>query len=100
MGMIGHGPCMILCGVIFIGLSVLAAGYFLTLEETKALRRTGFPQSFALAAVSLGLFATVGAELALTFAGLWLLGALVGGFVATETIWKMKYTKAQRLQRV
>ena len=99
MSTAGHGPCMIACGVIFVGLSILAAGYFLSLEETRALRRTGFPQSFALAAVSLCLFATAGAELALTFAGLWLLGALIGGFVATETIWKMKYAKLQKLQR-
>lgn len=96
----GHSVCMIGCGILFVGLSVLASGYFLTLEETRALRRTGFPQSFALACISLVLFATAGAELALTFAGLWLLGALIGGFVATEAVWKFKYARIQRLQRI
>jgi hypothetical protein len=96
----GHSVCMIGCGVLFVGLSVLASGYFLSIEETRALRRTGFPQSFALSAVSLGLFATVGAELALTFAALWLLGALIGGFIATEAIWKVKYARIQRMQRI
>jgi hypothetical protein len=96
----GHGVCMIGCGVFFVGSSVLASGYFLTLEESRALRRTGFPQTFALAGLSLGLFMTVGAELALTFSGLWLLGALIGGFVAAETVWKFKYMRALRMQRI
>ncbi len=96
----GHSVCMIGCGVLFVGLSILSAGYFLTLEETRALRRTGFPQSFALASISLVLFATVGAQLALTFAGLWLLGALIGGYVATEAVYKVKYARIQRLQRI
>ncbi len=95
----GHGACMIFCGILFVGLSIFAAGYFLSLEETRALRRTGFPQTFALASISLLLFATLGAELALTLAGLWLLGALIGGFVATETVWKLKYARIQRLQK-
>ncbi len=99
MAHVGHEPCMIFCGVLFVGLSILAAGYFLSLEETRALRRTGFPQTFALASISLLLFATAGAELAFAFAGLWLLGALVGGFVALEAVWKFKYASIQRLQK-
>ncbi len=86
----GHGACMIFCGVLFITLSFLTAGYFLTIEEVKALKRTEFIQSLALGIVSLLIFSFFGAELALTFAGLWLLGVLVGGFVATEAVWKLK----------
>lgn len=100
MSLGGHSVCMIGCGILFLSFSVLASGYFLTLEETRSLRRTGFPQSFALGAVSLVLFATFGAQLALTFAGLWLLGALIGGYVATEAVWKLKYARVQRLQRI
>ena len=81
---------MIFCGVLFVSLSLSAAGIFLTIEETKALKRTEFLQALSLGVISLGIFAAVGAELALTFAGLWLLGALIGGFVATEAIWKLK----------
>ena len=95
----GHSVCMIGCGILFVGSSVLASGYFLTIEETRALRSTGFPQSFALAVVSLALFATAGAQLALTIAGLWMLGALIGGFIATEAVYKVKYVRIQRLQR-
>lgn len=90
MDMWGHNVCMVGCGVIFVSFSILAAGYFLTVEEVKALRRTEFLQTLALGAFSLVVFAIFGTELALTFAGLWLLGALIGGFIATEAVWKLK----------
>lgn len=86
---------MIGCGVLFVGASFLTAGYFLTIEEVKTLRRTEFLQTLALGSVSLAIFAIAGAELALTFAGLWLLGALVGGFIATEAVWRLKQVKVQ-----
>ncbi|MGE3683780.1 MAG: hypothetical protein AB7G93_18835 [Bdellovibrionales bacterium] len=90
MAMWGHSACMIACGVLFLSVSVLTAGHFLSVEEVRALRRTEFIQTLSLGAVSLAVFATFGAELAITFAGLWLLGGLVGGFIATETIWKLR----------
>jgi hypothetical protein len=90
MSMWGHGTCMIVCGVLFTSLSFLSAGLFLTIEEVRALKRTEFIQTLSLGAVSLVLFSAFGAELAVTFAGLWLLGALIGGFIATETVWKLK----------
>jgi hypothetical protein len=90
MNMWGHSTCMVLCGGLFLSLSVLSAGYFLTIEEVRALKQTEFIQSLALGGVSLILFAVFGAELALTFAGLWLLGALLGGFIATETVWALR----------
>lgn len=90
MEMWGHSACMIGCGVLFVGLTLLAAGYFLTVEEVRALRRTEFLQILSLGVVSLAIFAAFGAELALALAGLWLLGGLVGGFVATEVVWKLK----------
>jgi hypothetical protein len=90
MKMGGHNVCMIFCGVLFVGLSLSAAGFFLSIEEVRALKRTEFLQALSLGVISLGIFAFAGAELALTFAGLWLLGALIGGFVATETVWQIK----------
>ena len=84
----GHGVCMIFCGVVFVSLSLLSAGYFLTIEEVQAVKRTEFLQALSLGVVSLGIFAIVGAELVLTFAGLWLLGALIGGYAAIEgSLW-------------
>ncbi len=90
----GHGFCMIGCGVLFTALSILAAGYFLTSEEVRVLRRTEFLQALCLALFSLGVFAFFGAQLALTFGGLWLLGALIGGFAATEVVWQFKKVSA------
>ncbi len=93
MAMWGHNVCMIVCGVLFLGLSLLAAGYFLSIEEVRAFKRTEFLQTLALGLCSLLIFAIFGAELALTVAGLWLLGALLGGFLATEAVWKIKRYK-------
>lgn len=90
MDMWGHSVCMVGCGVIFVSFSILAAGYFLSVEEVKALKRTEFLQTLALGVVSLVGFAAFGTELALTFAGLWLLGALAGGYLATEATWRLK----------
>lgn len=90
MAMWGHNTCMIVCGVLFTSLSFLCAGYFLSIEEVRVLRRTGFMQALVLGAISLGIFAFNGAELALTFAGLWMFGALLGGSIASEVVWKMR----------
>lgn len=79
---------MIFYGVVFVSLSLLSAGYFLTIEEIQAVKRAEFLQAFSLGVVSLGIFAIAGAELVLTFAGLWLLGALIGGFLSIEgSLW-------------
>lgn len=86
----GHHFCMLACGVLFVGLGILAAGLVLTVEEVKALKRTEFLQNFSLGIISLGLFAAFGAELILSIGIIWLLGGLIGGFIATLTVWKMK----------
>jgi len=86
----GHGFCMVACGTLFISFSIFLAGFFLTIEETKALRKTEFLQTLALGLISIGLFMAVGAEVALTFGGLWILGGLIGGFAATEILWQLK----------
>ena len=51
---------------------------------------TEFLQVFALTGTSLAIFWVVGAELAFKFVVLWFLGMLVGGFLANETVWKLK----------
>jgi hypothetical protein len=95
MKMGGHSVCMVFCGILFVGLSFLTAGFFLSIEEVRAVRRTEFVQAFSLGVLSLGLFSVVGAELALTFACLWLLGALIGGFLSIEgSFWFRKRLNA------
>jgi hypothetical protein len=68
----------------------LAAGYFLSAEEVRALRRTEFLQILALGIFSLLVFAVFGTELALAFAALWLLGAVIGGYLAFEAAWRLR----------
>ena len=86
----GHGFCMVGCGIIFLSLSFMTAGYFLSIEEVRVLRKTEFLQVTALGLFSLGLFVALGAQLALTIAGLWLVGGILGGFVTTEVAWHLK----------
>ncbi|CAF4248990.1 unnamed protein product [Rotaria magnacalcarata] len=86
----GHHFCMLGCGILFVAVSIFATGYFLTVEEVKALKRTEFLQNLSIGLISLGLFAAFGVEMILSIAGLWLLGALIGGFVATTAVYKIK----------
>lgn len=86
----GHHACMIGCGILFVGSSLFLAGYFLTIEEVAALKRTKVLQTLALGVISLSLLIAVGAQVALTIGMLWLIGAMVGGMVAVETSYIMK----------
>ena len=86
----GHQVCMFACGTLFVGMSLLIAGYFLSIEEIKALKRTEILQNLALGIISLGFFVAFGAEMAISIAGLWLLGGFVGGVLATQTVWILK----------
>ena len=86
----GHHFCMIGCGILFVCLSILAAGNFLTIEEINALKRTQYLQTLVLGLISLGIFISFGAEFAFGIAALWLLGGFAGGLAATQTILKFK----------
>lgn len=86
----GHNFCMIGCGVFFISLSFLFAGSFLSIEEVLVLKRTQFIQTSVLGLISLAAFYFFGAEIIFTMASLWLLGAMIGGVLATRTVWALK----------
>lgn len=90
MEMWGHNVCMVGCGIIFVSFSIFAAGFFLTIEEIRALKRTEFLQTLSLGITSLIVFAVFGSGVALTIAGLWLFGAMIGGYLATETVVKLR----------
>jgi len=75
----GHSTCMTLCGLLFIALTVAVGGWLFRPEEIRVFRRSAWLQSLGLAGVSLGMFAAFGAQIALGFGVLWLLGALAGG---------------------
>lgn len=85
MHMGGHNACMVGCGILFVGLSLFLAGYFLSIEEVIALKRTKVLQTVALGVISMSLLIAVGAQVALTIGVLWFVGAMVGGMIAVET---------------
>jgi hypothetical protein len=75
----GHSTCMVLCGVLFVSLSVLLTRVIIRPEEFHVLRRNAWLEIFALSMISLGMFAVLGAEITLAVGVLWLTGALLGG---------------------
>ena len=85
MSAAGHNACMVGCGVLFVGASLFLSGYFLSVEEVIALKRTKVLQILTLGVISLGLLIAGGAQVALSIGVLWFLGAMVGGMVAVET---------------
>lgn len=86
----GHHACMIGCGILFVGLSLLLGGYFLGIEEIRALRKTQILQISALGIISIGFLLAFGAQIALSIGVLWLMGALIGGVTAIETVFRLR----------
>lgn len=86
----GHHACMIGCGVLFVGLSLFLAGYFLSIEEVAALKRTNALQTLSLVVISLIFLIALGAQVALTIGALWFAGAMIGGIIAVETSFSLK----------
>lgn len=82
----GHSICMLLCGFLFISLTLVLGRQILRPEEIKVLRQKAFVQIPVLSALSLGAFMIFGGEVALGIGILWLLGAIVGGFFTTRVI--------------
>jgi len=82
----GHSVCMILCGFLFISLTIFLGRLVLRREELMVLKKNVFVQIPALSALSLGVFMILGAEIVLGIAALWLLGAAIGGFLATRLL--------------
>jgi len=76
---VGHSTCMVLCGFLFISLSVLAAWTLLTSEEFVVIKKNAFIQIFSLSLLSLIAFVGFGAEVFFGIGVLWVLGAMLGG---------------------
>lgn len=87
----GSSACMISCGMIFVGLSILTASIIVRPEELRALRKSAFLQSLGLGILSLGSFWAFGAEFTVSIVGLWILGALLAGVSASELIFRLRH---------
>ncbi len=90
MGFVDHHGCMVLCGVLFISLTLIAAGWLFKLEELRAIQRKAPLHVGALSLFSIGLFFAAGAEITLTLGGLWILGGLIGGCITSLAAFGLK----------
>lgn len=84
MDVLGHMGCSVFCGFWFIGGSISASYFFLSREEFRALKNREWLQNFLLSLLSLAIFSLFGAELLTMESLLWLVGALLGGVLATR----------------
>lgn len=82
----GHSVCMTICGFLFISLSIFFSRHIFRQEEFIVLKKNVLTQAFSLSAISLGVFMIFGAEFALSIGVLWIMGAVLGGFVTTHLL--------------
>ncbi len=80
----GAFTCMAFCGAVFLGLTVVAAGFFLSNPELKRIRSTAYAPIVFLSLTSLVVLFCFGAEIALNLALFWLFGAVLTGVLLTE----------------
>jgi hypothetical protein len=79
----GETACMLGCGSLFLGLTMIAATVILSRDELRKIRRTFYAAPSSLAILSLLFFWLAGARISMTIASAWLVGAL---FAATLSI--------------
>lgn len=81
----GHSTCMILCGVLFIGVTIGLCRMVLSPDEFRVLAKNAPLQVFGLSVLSLVAFIAFGAEIVLSIGVLWFIGAMIGGVTAAKT---------------
>lgn len=74
--------CHFGCGVLFVGVGVLASTFVLKQAELRVLKETKYLQVSALSASMLGMFLCFGSQGFFTMELMWLLGGIVGGLVS------------------
>lgn len=90
MKIAGHNFCMLLCGTFFMMITYVLANLILTLEEIESIKRYEWLQTGIVGLVSLAAFHFFGAELIGTFMALWIVGALIGGYVSIEGSYRIR----------
>lgn len=82
----GNSFCMTMCGVIFVSFSLIAAWFVLSKDEFAVLKKNYPIQVFSLSLISLATFVALGAQISLSIAILWVIGAFIGGAIPTWTL--------------
>lgn len=86
----GHSVCMFMCGLLFLGFSLVSTYVLLTDEEFKVLKNNLIIQIVSLSILSLSVLVALGAEVSLSIGLLWLLGAFIGGVMPVLTLSQVK----------
>jgi hypothetical protein len=86
----GDTVCMLGCGALFAGLSFFSVSAFLRPEEIRVLKKNRLLSHGALAALSLGAFICLGAEVVIGLGLFWFMGAIFGGLATFELGWLWK----------
>tara|TARA_B110001454_G_scaffold219192_1_gene251140 strand:- start:23432 stop:23965 length:534 start_codon:yes stop_codon:yes gene_type:complete len=94
MKVAGHNFCMLLCGLFFMATTYMFANLFLSLEELESIKRYEWLQTGVIGLASLAAFYFFGAELVGTFVVLWIVGAMIGGFVSIEGSYRLRRSRA------
>lgn len=76
--------CMVACGTMFLGAGSLFAGFILSLDESRKIRKSRFLFFPSLALASLTVFVAMGASIYLDLFAFWLLGAITSGMLTFE----------------
>lgn len=90
MEFMGHRACMVFCGVFFVATTFVLAGFLLSIEELKVLRRNRWVQTASLGMLSLAILFFAGAEVALSMGIYWWVGSWLGGLLSAEAMYKYR----------
>lgn len=86
----GEQACMLGCGAVFMGGSLLTASLALRPEEVRAIRKTELLQITVLALLSVGAFVCTGTAAVESLALFWILGSILGGLGTFELGWVIR----------
>ena len=80
----GTYGCFAICGALFIGSGAIFASYLLKKSEVKKIRSNKSLCYLVISLIAVSLFILFGAEIYLTAALAWLIGAILGGLLMVE----------------
>ena len=80
----GDQACMVGCGAVFMGGSLLTASLVLRNEELRVIRKTEILQVSTLALLSMGVFICTGVGVVASLGAFWVLGSILGGLGTFE----------------
>ena len=92
----GEGVCMLGCGAVFTGLSFFAASLFLRPEQVLVFHNNRILQLSLLSTLSLGAFLCMGGSVVASLGMIWIVGAVLGGVLASEVGWFFRQRLARR----